>query len=480
MLSKKLRSLFKVAGAVLFLISSHLLYAQCPSSIPNLSSYQPGAGLVVIDNPCLPKTITLLNMMAGTNSFKYYFNYTGGSLSDYFSSSSNTHTYNTPGEYTVILYSEKGGYPLLYCTKIAVADTLPPVASLLTCSNKDVKINFEADQPVDYEKYLIEWGDGDIDEIFAGYKTATHTYSNTAISYQIKAKGLNPSTGCHGGTATLNYTPTTTPATTPSLISVEEINKLQTTLTLKNPAKMPLKLLVKTNNGAFESLGILSNKELDQLQVSTDTLNSVCYKLEAVDNCLSDYKTSVVCSAPISVQGSANGNTINISTAPQSNEIRITQAQIRKDGKIWKEVQVDNLGPNHTLVDTDLSCGHSHCYQLVLTYENSLFTGLNRCTATHPEMCGLNVPLYIPTAFSPNDDAINDLFEIKGTLTTSFEITIFDKWGSVVFHSNDQFVSWDGTYKQKAMPTATYTYLIRLQDRQGNQTRKTGSVTLIR
>lgn len=358
--------------------------------------------------------------------------------------------------------------------------TLPPVASLLTCSNRDVKINFEADQPFDYEKYLIEWGDGDIDEIFAGYRTATHTYSNPSTSYQIKAMGLTPSIGCRGETVTLNYTPSTAPVATPLLISIEEIDKLQTTLTIKNPAKIPLNLLVKTNDGAFESAGLLSNKELDQLHVSTDTLNSVCYKLEAVDNCLSNYETSVVCNAPISIQGSANGNTLQLTTSPQNNEVRITNAQIQKDGKIWKEIQVNNLGESLTIIDTDLSCGHSHCYQLVLTYGNSIFKGLNRCIATHPEMCGVSAPLYIPTAFSPNNDGINDLFEIKGTLTTTFEITIFDKWGSVVFHSNDQSVSWDGTHKLKAMAPATYTYLIRLQDRPGKQSKKTGSVTLIR
>lgn len=479
MFFKKLKSWLKIAGAAFFLTSFQPAFAQCPSSIPNLSSYQPGAALVIEDNPCLPKTITLLNMMAGTNSFKYYFNYTGGSLSQYFSSSSNTHTYNTPGEYTVILYSEKGGYPLLFCTKVVVADTLPPTASLLTCSNGDAKINFDAEQSVDYEKYLIEWGDGDIDEIFAGYKTASHTYANSA-SYLIKATGINPSTGCRGGTATFNYTPTVVSSSPPSLVSIEVMDQINTVITLQNPAKLTLKLLNKVNNGAFEPTGVVTNKEHEQLQVLTDSLNVVCYKLEAVDNCLTDYNTGIVCTAPISARALENGNEISLTTTSSGTNSGISKIQLMKDGQPWKEANIDQSGNKQLISDTDLSCGRVHCYQLLIHYENSTFKSQNKCVATHIGMCGVYSPIYVPTAFSPNGDSVNDLFEIKGTLTTAFEITIYDKWGSALFYSNDQAKSWDGNYKKDGVPVGTYTYVIRLKDKQGKELKKTGSVTVVR
>jgi gliding motility-associated-like protein len=474
----KWKSICTAIGINFLLCSAQLLLAQCPPSFPDLPSFQPGSALVIEDSPCLPKTITLLNTMAGTNTFRYYFDYKGGSLSQYVSASTNQHTYTSPGQYTILLYSEKGGYPLLFCSTVTVPDPQPPVASLITCSNKDAKIIFDASQPVEYEKYLIEWGDGDIDEIFAGYRTATHRYANSNATYQIKAHGLNTSTGCRGEATTLLYTPTTAPIPGPSLISVETANGLETTLTVENPAKMPLRLLVSNNNGILEPTGVLSNNEADILNVPTDTLNTICYKLESTDNCLSNYQTGIVCSVPLSLASYVTGNAINIARIPQNSEVRATRVQLLKDRQVWKELPISSSPL--LILDDDLVCGQTHCYQLRVHFTDGQFTGLEKCLPTLPEMCGIEVPLYIPAAFSPNNDAINDLFEIKGNSTESFEITIYNQWGSVLFHSTDLSLSWDGNYRQNPVPPGTYTYSIHLRDTRGRTTRKTGSVLLIR
>lgn len=57
--------------------------------------------------------------------------------------------------------------------------------------------------------------------------------------------------------------------------------------------------------------------------------------------------------------------------------------------------------------------------------------------------------IYVPNAFTPNDDGINDSFYAKGYGILKLEMDIFDRWGENIFHSNEVSVQWDGTYKGK-------------------------------
>lgn len=86
--------------------------------------------------------------------------------------------------------------------------------------------------------------------------------------------------------------------------------------------------------------------------------------------------------------------------------------------------------------------------------------------------------VYIPNAFSPNGDNINDYFEIYTADDTfqEIEIQIFDRWGNLIFEGN----KWDGTYKSRAMDTGVYVYVIRFVGVDGRVTTRSSSVTLIR
>ncbi len=62
--------------------------------------------------------------------------------------------------------------------------------------------------------------------------------------------------------------------------------------------------------------------------------------------------------------------------------------------------------------------------------------------------------LVVPDAFSPNGDGINDVFEIKGRFPAAVILTVFNRWGEVVFRMSDG--SWDGTYQGQACPAGIY------------------------
>lgn len=70
--------------------------------------------------------------------------------------------------------------------------------------------------------------------------------------------------------------------------------------------------------------------------------------------------------------------------------------------------------------------------------------------------------IFIPNSFTPNGDNINDYFEIRGVSVLQYELSIFDKWGRMVFKSTDINQSWDGRFKGNPVPSGVYTYFLNL------------------
>jgi gliding motility-associated-like protein len=52
--------------------------------------------------------------------------------------------------------------------------------------------------------------------------------------------------------------------------------------------------------------------------------------------------------------------------------------------------------------------------------------------------------LYVPNAFTPNGDHLNDFFAAKGEGITSFSMNIFDRWGNLLFATDDINKGWNG------------------------------------
>jgi gliding motility-associated-like protein len=88
----------------------------------------------------------------------------------------------------------------------------------------------------------------------------------------------------------------------------------------------------------------------------------------------------------------------------------------------------------------------------------------------------------VPKAFSPNGDGINDIIYVKGWgihLIDQFEFTIYNRWGQMVFKTNNIHEGWDGMYKGKLQGVDTYTYNIRVTYQDGNVMTKSGAFTLL-
>ena len=120
-------------------------------------------------------------------------------------------------------------------------------------------------------------------------------------------------------------------------------------------------------------------------------------------------------------------------------------------------------------------------YNLTITTEEG-------CVATDSMLIFVekNRNVYIPNAFSPNNDGINDLFYIysKGVVKIN-TFQVFDRWGNLVFESeegftNDPTLGWNGKFNGERMNAAVFVYWAELEYLDGIKELKKGDVTLVR
>jgi gliding motility-associated-like protein len=127
----------------------------------------------------------------------------------------------------------------------------------------------------------------------------------------------------------------------------------------------------------------------------------------------------------------------------------------------------DDFSPMHTYKDTGL-----FKVKLVALTDNGCMDSVSNYVFVDPFYT-----FYIPTAFTPNGDGVNDIFEIYGQYIGEYNITIFDRWGKQVFQdASYERIKWDA----RDVPDGVYVYAIRMKDTQGKLFKYNGQLTVIR
>ena len=92
----------------------------------------------------------------------------------------------------------------------------------------------------------------------------------------------------------------------------------------------------------------------------------------------------------------------------------------------------------------------------------------NGCTDITQAIVTINEELiyYVPNSFTPNEDGINDIFLpifTSGFEADDYELSIFNRWGEIVFETTDYLKGWDGTYAGNEVQNGVYTYRIEFK-----------------
>lgn len=87
--------------------------------------------------------------------------------------------------------------------------------------------------------------------------------------------------------------------------------------------------------------------------------------------------------------------------------------------------------------------------------------------------------IFAPTAFSPNNDNLNDLFQVSGQFIQKMELYIFNRWGEMVYES-DSGKPWNGTRNGQPAQEDAYVWTAQITDRSGRTFKENGTIILLR
>jgi gliding motility-associated-like protein len=385
-----------------------------------------------------------------------------------------SHTYSNPGTYIVSLISTSNNNCYDTITKSVVVHPLPDAqySALNVCDGSDVQFNDLSNiLPTDsIQSWTWDFGDG---SPISNNQNNSHLFS-AAGSYTIELLIIS-NFGCLDSI---------------SKISVVNPNPLVSFTASDTIGCEPL--CISYQNSSFISTG--NNVTwLWNLGDGSPTSNSQdlfhCYTNQSVYLPISYSPTLTITSDSGCVSVLSKNNYITVyplpdagfTVQPQTATIVdpvVSITHLTTGGNYW----------NWNFGDSDTSSVFNpapHTYADTGTYTIMLITSTQyNCidTAYQTVIVEPNFLFYIPNVFTPDGDGINDSFSGKGIFITEFEMTIFDRWGSLIYKSIDMNKPWDGKANKGAEEAQTdvYIYNFKITDHKMNKHDFKGIVTLLR
>ncbi len=217
----------------------------------------------------------------------------------------------------------------------------------------------------------------------------------------------------------------------------------------------------------------------DVIDVQADA-HSYCYQMAVLDRCgntsvVSDQICTILLDAiPVDYTSSLNWTEfVGWGNGPVEYQIWRNSPITNGFGPTFLE----SVSPNQfSYIDPVVNKARL-CYRIIAISDG---TGCAEQSQSN-EVC-VNFPptLYIPTAFTPNNDGLNDYFSSFGEFVESFTLDIYDRWGKLLFRSQDVSQGWDGNLEGLPVPEGVYVFRVKVKGYNGEEMEKEGSVTLIR
>jgi len=387
-----------------------------------------------------------------------------------------THTYTSPGKFTVSLHF-KNGYCDSLLTKplyIHVVDAPKPgfsISDTFGCAPFQVSIADTSWHNVQSKEY---W--------FSDTSTWQNIPSNNTLFYHTfykpgyfkivqKLIGLS---GCEIRTDSVwvNVAPgfTASDTTHMHLATVQHPN------VLVNWKSHP----------AAVSYTLLAGKTLQSLQpiaTTTDTFYShpttepLFYKVRASDSC-QNQSIEGQYAYPAWLQGSVLGNNDSalLSLSPYAiwpaNNLQYSLQKWQQEQ--WKNLQIQNSIFDYFDTEFVIQDSLQSCYRIEVSDAQ-----LADLKAYSNILCLEYLPLvFIPNAFSPNADGINDILDLNQTGIKSYNLQIYNRWGQKIFDGTNQ--GWNGEVDGKPASNGIYMVYLIYQTPDGQKYQKSGTVQLVR
>jgi gliding motility-associated-like protein len=104
----------------------------------------------------------------------------------------------------------------------------------------------------------------------------------------------------------------------------------------------------------------------------------------------------------------------------------------------------------------------------------------NICSESNTIKVNPELYMYVPNVFTPNDDGLNDSFGALGYGVKEYHLIIYNRWGELIFESEEQSTQWDGTYHGQKAPVGSYVYSLDSTGYYNQDFHKEGMVSIIK
>jgi gliding motility-associated-like protein len=353
----------------------------------------------------------------------------------------------------------------------------------VTATNNQNELNWTTYAfPSQVNTYQIIKDDNNLTNTTTAKYTDTDVFCGTTYCYQI--------------TTLLNYTNTTTGSTVTSTSQTEcaqalssdippPIENLQSSFNFnqlsihwKQPNQAPVAtyhLQENLNNTGFSvKENFVSPDTSKTVSLSTETLSTVCYKLNYTDICgnLAPI-SSTTCPIILTIAKNEDGSYQAIWTSYSGYTVQNYWLNMYDtDQQLIEQIE---LG---TALNYTFEWPNNENQQIVFVISA---TGNDEDLESYSTSISLEEEtlILIPNAFTPNEDELNETFKPIGRFIDSYSMSIFNSMGTITFVSSENQTDWDGKSNDKHVPEGTYYYEMTITDKKGKNTTKNGSVTVI-
>ncbi|WP_231427482.1 putative Ig domain-containing protein [Pedobacter sp. Leaf250] len=420
-----------------------------------------------------PTTLSITNSQNGV-TYEWYTAATGGSLL-FTGTSYTTSVINTATDYYVQAVGAGGCTNSGGRVKVTVTVNQKPNVPTVTSSNVSVCIGNSAALTVSNPQANI---------VYNWYTTPNGgTIAGTGSSFTTPALTANATyyvEGANGSCLSSSRTPVNVIALPVPVAptSVTAANGTicagsNTILTVNNPVSgLIYRWYTVSSNGNSIGEGITFTTP----NITTTTIFYV--ESIAVGGCASPTRTPVT----VNVLPVLNAPVVVVqSTTPNS----VTFAWAAVNGASGYEVSTDNgltwlAASGTSYLTSGLKPDQSVTIIVRAKGQLDCQTSANSTPITGKASNPLGNQIYIPNAFTPNNDGKNDVFLIYGNTIVSAKMSIYTQWGQLIYQSDNVANGWDGTFRGVNQPIGVYVYMVEVQLTDGSTVIKKGTVTLLR
>jgi gliding motility-associated-like protein len=435
---------------------SQVLNDQCNG--PNIGSGNLYAKKMI---GCVPFTVEINTNDSVATGHKFIYDYKGGFPTNPVEQTS--HTYNTAGAYKIlqITYRKEDGKELRVCGVVTVLDTNKLILKPKICDNKvSLEISdIKKSGVLPYDFCIVDWGDGSATEkVNLPTSAISHNYA-TKTNKKITLVGRYEVDFCATSSSINIEFPK---ENQPQISLLEKIGQNNFTLSFNNQTGENVKILA--NNIEIAS----KTGEIGLQKISfTNTAKNVCYALKLESACFQNNVSKEICDIDFEVSATETTNELKWKQ-PKPETIR--------GFVVKKNTDIELQTTGFSFADTAIKCNQQNCYQISFISNETNFISEKICLKNSLIECFINIPLYLPLAFSPNNDGINDTFNVIGELEKFISLTIFDQKGKQITVITNPAESWNG----ENYLSGVYPYKLKAKNAGNEEVEILGRVLLIR